>query len=701
MPKWAFHSGRFSSTENHMNHLQHETSPYLLQHAHNPVDWYAWKPEAFEKAKREDKPILVSIGYSTCHWCHVMERESFEDAEVAGYMNDNFVCIKVDREERPDVDQIYMEACQVFSGGGGWPLNCFLLPDGRPFFAGTYYPPMPAHNRPSWLQVLMNLAHAYQKRRETVEGQAARLMEIIQNTGKTFTENKLKVVGDEPALAPVHLHRIFESLQKQFDNVHGGFGGAPKFPGAMSLDFLLAYHFYFGEKKALDHALLSLRKMAMGGIYDHLGGGFARYATDSKWLVPHFEKMLYDNALLVGVLANAYKLTRDPFFKTTAQETLDWATREMMSAEYGFYSAQDADSEGVEGKFYVWQKKEITQALGPDADLFCAYYEVTDHGNWEETNILWRKWDLPTFANAKGMEVHVLEEKLKAARQTLFNLRERRVHPGLDDKLLLDWNALMCSAFAQASAAFGEPGYGEIAVKNLRFILDKLLQADGISLYHTYKDGKAQYDAFLDDYAFLIEAMLNVAEISADHHWILQAGRYISFVLENFFDPSDKMFYFTSAKQSDIPMRRKDFYDSATPSGNSTMVRNLQRGGLLLGREDWRQLASGMLISMQDAIVRYPSSFSRWAESLAAEVFGLYEVALVGDRAHVLLKEVSEVYLPNRVVMATIDENNDFPLLRGKTVQAHTLIYMCQDYACQKPVATIAEFKQSVASVHS
>ncbi len=680
-----------------MNHLQHETSPYLLQHSNNPVDWYAWKPEAFERAKREDKPILVSIGYSTCHWCHVMERESFEDHEVADFMNDNFVCIKVDREERPDVDQIYMEACQVMTGGGGWPLNCFLLPDGRPFYAGTYYPPMPAHNRPSWLQVLMNITHAYQHKRNTVGEQAQRLTEIIQNSGNTFTGgNKLRVVSDDQPFTEALLKNIFQNLQKQFDTTNGGVGGAPKFPGTMSLNYLLGYHFYFGEKAALDHALLSLDKMAMGGIYDQLGGGFARYATDAKWLVPHFEKMLYDNALLLGVLADAYKITKKELYRETIEETLGWVKREMTSDEGGFYSAQDADSEGVEGKFYVWEKEEVGKLLGADSDLFSKFYDVTEKGNWEEKNILWRKSDFEEFAKEANVPVGDLKSRLAEGRKKLLEVRSQRIWPGLDDKLLLDWNALMCSAHAKAYAALGVEEYRDAAVRNLDFLLKKFVQPDGVTLFHTYKAGRAQYDAFLDDYAYLIEALLDVAEITFDTAYIVQAGRYIEFVFENFLDPTDKLFYFTSAKQKDVLMRRKDLFDSATPSGNSTMVRNLQRAGILRGREDWLNHASDMLLALRESLERYPSSFSQWAGCLMGEVFGYAEVAVVGELAYQQAAQVNGEFLPQKVLMAAKDEDNDFPLLREKRSVGHTLVYLCQNYACQQPVETIEAFRQLI-----
>lgn len=683
-----------------MNRLQYETSPYLLQHASNPVDWHAWNAEAFDKAVKQDKPILVSIGYSTCHWCHVMERESFEDQEVAEFMNEHFVCIKVDREERPDVDQIYMEACQVLTGGGGWPLNCFLLPDKRPFYAGTYYPPMPAYNRPSWLQVLMNISHAYQNKRETVKDQAARLTEIIQNAGNTFIGgNKLMVLKEEEQqLSEKLAQKIYGSLERQFDNNHGGFGGAPKFPGTMALNYLLEYYFYFDEEKALQHVVLSLDKMAMGGIYDQLGGGFARYSTDTKWLVPHFEKMLYDNALLIDVLSDAYKITRKALYKETIEETLEWVSREMTSAEGGFFSAQDADSEGEEGRFYVWDKEEVEHLLGEGFEMFSKFYDVSQNGNWEKKNILWRKMNFEEFANLLGKPILEVKSALDEAKEKLMRARNQRVKPSLDDKMLLDWNALMCSAYARAFMALGNAAYREASVRNLSFIQEKFVQADGLSLYHTYKGGRAQYDAFLDDYAFLVEAMLDVAEITGETSYILQAGRYIDYVLEHFLDPADKMFYFTSANQKDVLLRRKDLFDSATPSGNAVMVRNLQRASLLLGNEAWSKHASGMLLSLRDALERYPSSFAQWASCLYREIFGMHEIAVIGPDHHQMAESIGREYLPQKVMMSSKEGKKGFPLTEGKASYGDTLIYLCQNYSCQHPVSTIDSFRELIKS---
>ena len=513
-----------------MNQLSKETSPYLLQHAHNPVHWYAWKPEAFEKARREDKPILVSIGYSTCHWCHVMERESFENQSVADFMNQHFVCIKVDREERPDVDQIYMEACQVISGSGGWPLNCFLTPDTRPFFAGTYYPPQPSYGRPSWQQILQNMAGAYQQKRDIVEEQADKLTEIIRGADKTFVKTTgfdVKIGKNDENTEGGYfseifnqnlLDKIFDNLTDRFDHQEGGFGGAPKFPSTMSIQYLLDYYFYTKNETALKHAELSLIKMIQGGIYDQIGGGFARYATDRAWLIPHFEKMLYDNALLIQVIADAYKLTKKDIYRETIEETLNFILREIQNTEGVFFSAYDADSEGVEGKFYVWTKEEIDAILGEESPLFCAFYDVTNEGNWEENTILWRQRSYEAFAESEKIDVSELKNRMAIARQKLYVVRNKRIKPSLDDKILLSWNALMISGFAKAYEALnmekndipkiGAEGYRKTAINALEFILANFKNPEG-GYFHTYKNGQAQYAAFLEDYAYLIEALLD------------------------------------------------------------------------------------------------------------------------------------------------------------------------------------------------
>ena len=693
-----------------MNHLQHERSPYLRQHARNPVDWYPWGDAALERARREDKPILLSIGYSTCHWCHVMERESFEDEQVAALMNEHFINIKVDREERPDVDQIYMEACQAISGSGGWPLNCFLTPDGRPFFAGTYYPPRPAHNRPSWPQLLQYISETFQNKRQEVEDQANQLTEAISKSDSVFLKTDALHIPVAELFTPELAANIYNALKQNFDRQHGGFGGAPKFPGTMSLRYLLDYHFLAGDNEAFQHVAFSLEKMIMGGIYDQLGGGFARYSTTRDWLAPHFEKMLYDNALLVGLLADAYRLNPDPLYKETIEKTLAFIQREMASPEGGFYSALDADSEGVEGKFYVWTKQEIDSVLGEDAPLFNAYYGVSEGGNWEGVNILNRKQRLSAFAEEQRLSGGLSEAGLRGlseaglrglseaglrglseAEARLFTERAKRVRPGLDDKILLSWNALMATAYCKAYAALGDPAYRETAERNIRFLSDKFKMGEGLALYHTYKEGNAQYDAFLEDYALLIEALIELYSINYDTSLLQLAGQYTDYLIEHFLDPDSKLFYFTGAQQQDIILRRKDLYDSAMPSGNSTMVHNLHRLGILLGRDDFTNLSVEMLRSLKSSVERYPSSFARWARALLYRVYPMQEVAIIGQNAEVKARSLNATFLPNMVLMAALAADDQFPLLAGKGAGGDTNIYVCKEYACQRPVKTVEE----------
>ncbi len=704
-----------------MNKLIHETSPYLLQHAHNPVEWHAWKPEAFERAKAENKPILVSIGYSTCHWCHVMERESFENEDTAALMNRYFINIKVDREERPDVDQIYMEACQIISGGGGWPLNCFLLPDGRPFFAGTYYPPEAAYNKPSWTQVLKNIANAFQTKKDVVEQQAQQLMDIIEKSDKNYIK-KVNKKQDETGLAiegdvestiftQETIDRIFHGLCERFDKEEGGFGGAPKFPGSMSIQYLLDYYFYTKNPAALEHAELSLTKMIQGGIYDQIGGGFARYATDREWLIPHFEKMLYDNALLINVLSDAYKLTRKDIYRETIEETLDFVEREMLAPPapqrgelmpapggrgQGFYSAYDADSEGVEGKFYVWDKSEVEAILGEESALFCAFYDITEGGNWEHKNILWRHKSYEEFAVLKNMSVSDLKARIKAAGDKLFKVRVLRIKPGLDDKILLSWNALMISAFARAYEALSHSHYRDLAVNTLEFILQNFQKKGEKGFYHTYKNGIVQYDAFLEDYALLIEALIDVYSISFNKKYLYLAREYSEYVIEHFIDNTDNLFYFTSENQKDIPLRKKDLYDSAMPSANSTMAKNLIRLGIVFDNDKYKNLSINMLQAVLDVIKRYPSSFSKWAGVVLAVVKPSFEIAIVGENAFERATEVNSVFLPNKIVMASVEEDETLPLLKGRQVANETLIYMCQNYTCRLPVKTVSEMKDLI-----
>lgn len=680
-----------------MNRLQHETSPYLLQHASNPVDWHPWKQEAFERAVKEDKPILVSIGYSTCHWCHVMERESFEDPETAALMNQYFINIKVDREERPDVDQIYMEACQAFTGQGGWPLNCFLMPDGRPFYAGTYFPPQAAHSRPSWPQLLQHLARVYREERDKVEAQADQLTGIIKRTDSVFLKDQLSPDTREETFSEAYQNRLFQQMKGHFDREHGGFGGAPKFPAAMSLQYLLEYAHFYREEDALHHVGHSLDKMIRGGIYDQLGGGFARYATDRAWLVPHFEKMLYDNALLTGLLADAYKVTRRPLYRRTIAETLEFIQREMTSPEGGFYSALDADSEGEEGKFYVWDKKEIDEVLGTESDLFCRFYGVEKGGNWEGKNILWRPRSLAVFATQHKMEEAELRGKLDRNRQQLLEHRARRIRPGLDDKILLGWNALMSSAYLKAGQALGEPAYTDTARRNIDFLLERLRRPGSEQFFHTYKEGRTQYSAFLDDYAFLIAALIDLYESVFEEKYLREAHRLMEYARKEFLDPETNLFYFTSAEQKDILLRKKEVYDSAVPSGNSTMVHNLLRLSGFFDEDAYRDQATAMLSSMREAVEKYSTSFARWARATLYLSTAPWGIAVVGTEALRRAADLNTHFLPNRIIMAAPEPDAAYPLLADKEKGSPAKIYACRRYACQRPVTEVEEAVKMVS----
>lgn len=672
-----------------MNRLQHETSPYLLQHAHNPVDWYPWGDEALDKARKENKPIIISIGYSTCHWCHVMERESFEDPAVANYMNEHFVNIKVDREERPDLDQIYMEACQAMTGGGGWPLNCFLTPDARPFYAGTYFSPKPGHNRPSWPQLLQGMAQAFHNKRDVVNNQADRLLDAVRRADVLFV--KEDILQDDPQdtpFTPAFAEGIYLGLKRHFDPIDGGFGGAPKFPGAMNLQYLLSYYYHTGEKAALEHVCFSLDKMIGGGIYDQIGGGFARYATDKAWLIPHFEKMLYDNALLIQVLADVYKLTRKEHYKIALQETLTFVEREMTSPEGGFYAALDADSEGEEGKFYVWAFEELKAALGEDFARFAEQFGVSEGGNWEGTNILW----LPGGCENTKLD----HEQLQAVKETLLALREKRVRPGLDDKILLAWNALMNKAYCKAYESLGYEPYKEIAIRNMEFLLSRFNHSETGGLYHTYKEGESKYEAFLDDYAFLVESLISLYEISFKSHYLDKASEITDFVLGNFLDSQHNLFYFTPDKQGDLPIRRKEFYDNATPSGNAVMAENLFRLGRFLDHSGYLKQSQVMLLRLEESIGKYPTSFSRWARASLNWIFPHREIAVVGPEFESLATEILGQYIPNKILMASATESEQYPLLRARGTGDDTNIFVCQNYSCRLPVKNLKEMMEIV-----
>jgi uncharacterized protein YyaL (SSP411 family) len=671
-----------------MNKLIHETSPYLLQHAHNPVNWYPWGDEALNLAQANSRPILVSIGYSACHWCHVMERESFEDEATAALMNEWFVNIKIDREERPDLDHIYMDALQNMTGSGGWPLNVFLTPEGKPFYGGTYFPPRRAHNRASWKEVLEAVNSAYQNKKQDVLAQAENLTTHLANANNfgiskpgTDTPNKL--------FTKESLVLIANNILQQADIQWGGFGRAPKFPQTFSIQFLLRHYYFTGHEASLKQALLSIDKMIQGGIYDHLGGGFARYSTDTEWLAPHFEKMLYDNALIINIISEAYQLTGDSKYAYVLHQTMGFIQREMLSPESCFYSALDADSEGGEGKYYVWTKKDVDDILGGDAAIFCAVYNITEHGNWEHTNIIWLPETIEAQAAKLGIDENEAIGILKTCREKLLAERAKRVRPGLDDKILTGWNALMITACCKAGASTGDNNYVGMA-ENCMAFLEKACR-DG-EWKHTYKNGMAKYPAFLDDCAYIIQAYINLQEVTGKEEYLEKAKLLTEHVFENFTDEDGLFFYFTPAGQQDIIVRKKEVYDGATPSGNAVMAQNLYYLSVIFDNAIWRGRAEGMAASLGQSAVKYPVSFGCWGAVIQSITEGINEIAVVGTDVYALLNKLNKAYIPNKAVQATPVQNERYPLLKGKAgSNKQALIYLCKNYACHNPVTTVQQ----------
>lgn len=650
-----------------------------MQHAHNPVNWYPWGEEALALAKKEDKPILVSIGYAACHWCHVMERESFEDEATAAIMNKYFINIKIDREERPDLDHIYMDAVQAMTGSGGWPLNVFLTPDKKPFYGGTYFPPVRAHNRPAWKEILEGLHNAYTEKRDEIDQQAEKLTQHLQSS------NAFGLQGGTADWIKANetIEDIAANMLKQADTEWGGFGHAPKFPQTQSIRYLLRYFHFHADEAAKKQALLSLDKMIDGGIYDQLGGGFARYSTDTEWLAPHFEKMLYDNALIVMAMCEAYAITKSAKYARAIQETLEFVERELMHSNGGFYSALDADSEGVEGKFYTWSKQEIEEVLGVEAILFCDYYDVTSAGNWEETNILRVKTQPAAFAAAIGYTETGWLEKLATTKAKLRQRRDQRKRPLLDDKHLLGWNALMNTAYGQAYAVLGNTRYRSIAEKNIQFLEASLKKAEEGKWFHTCKEGKAAIPAFLDDYAYLIQAYIQLQEITGDGDYLLKAKELLELVNRYFSEEKTGFYFYTMEGQADIIVRKKEVYDGAIPSGNAVMAANLQYLGRVFDNKNWLDRMNKMVAGLSQAIVKYPTSFGAWAMVMQAELAGWKEVALVGPGAKNYLSAVLERYSPNKILQAEETKEGEFPLLAGKMPKdGKLLFYICQNFSC-------------------
>ncbi len=664
-----------------MNRLSLESSPYLRQHAHNPVDWYAWGEEALARARAEDKPLLVSIGYSTCHWCHVMERESFEDAEVAAYMNAQFINIKIDREERPDLDAIYMDAVQAMTGQGGWPLHVFLLPDGKPFYGGTYFPPRAMQGRSSWMDVLAGVSKAYRERRTEMEAQAENLTAHLIESNR-FGE---KLKPEEGLFTEERLIAMGQTLLKQADPQQGGFGRPPKFPQSFSIRFLLLLGERYEQSAARAHALFSLDRMIDGGIYDQLGGGFARYSTDAAWLAPHFEKMLYDNALLVEAIAEAYQLTGREKYRRSLEEIRGFLERELMHPDGGFYSALDADSEGVEGKFYVWSHSELQQILGADFPMFSAYYEVLEEGNWEGVNVLRVVGSVESIALSNELSVEAVEEKLAGCRKKLLAHRAQRVRPGLDHKILLGWNALMHAACSLAYRATGEEAWRALGARNLPFLMTHFRSTGG-SWHHVCTDGKAMGTAFLDDRSYLIRALIEWHSVSGDWEWLEEARVLLEETLQHFSDTESPFFYFTSAVQTDLLLRKKEIYDGALPAANAVMAENLHRMGTVFDRPDWITRSEQMVAALGQAIERYPGSFGYWCRVLSGHVGGLTEVTITGPAAADWSMRAGRCYLPEGLFLVLNAPTQGQPRFSDPKLFSRTTVQICRKSTCMPPV---------------
>ncbi len=660
-----------SPADKKANRLIHTTSPYLLQHAYNPVDWYPWGNEALQKAKLEDKPILVSIGYSACHWCHVMERESFEKNEVAKVMNEYFVCIKVDREERPDIDQVYMDAVQALGVNGGWPLNVFLTPDQKPFFGGTYFSPQ------TWVQVLTNINKAFLANRVQIEDTAE---ELRLHLLKSDVERFKQTISTSELKSDLTL--LFQNLEKRFDRDLGGMNKAPKFVMPTIWFWLLRYYSLNKNKSALHMVTHTLTKMAQGGLYDQLAGGFARYSVDVNWFAPHFEKMLYDNAQLMSLYAEAFSITKSDRYKEIVYETFQWLSNEMTSSEGGFYSALDADSEGVEGKFYCWTYSELEAVFGEETNKVATYFEATDEGNWEHgMNIL--------------LDVHEGSyPQIKPIKEKLLQARSKRIRPGLDDKILTGWNAMMIHGLTDAYKTFGDDSFLQLALRNISFLETHLI--DNGKVFRTYKGKRSDTEGFLEDYSFLIQAYTSLYQVTFNEDWLRKAESWCKYVMKNFYDEAEGYFHFNSNTAEQLIARKKDIMDNVIPSSNSVMARNLYRLGVLLDREDWKTISITMTSQLISLIESEPSYMSNWGMLLAEITNGFAEVVIVGNDAEQKRKALHAHYLPFALTLGT-KMKSSLPLLEGREAKnGETMIYVCFNKTCKLPTTQIKEALEQI-----
>lgn len=658
----------------HTNRLIHASSPYLLQHAHNPVDWYEWGDEAFAKAKQENKLVLVSIGYSACHWCHVMERECFEKEDTAAIMNTHFVCIKVDREERPDVDQIYMDAVQLLTGRGGWPLNCITLPDGRPIHGGTYFP------KPEWERLLLALSDFYQTRKEEALAYADELTTGI---------GKMNIVPQQTTpdlLSYDELTTILTKWKQHFDYTLGGYAWAPKFPMPNNWEFFLQHDYYTGDEDMHSAVHTTLTKMAEGGIYDQIGGGFARYSTDSLWKAPHFEKMLYDNGQLMSLYAHAYQQHKRELYRKVVYETGAFIVRELFSPEGGFHSALDADSEGVEGKFYIWSHTELKTLLGDDEPLFSLYYSVEAHGNWEHgSNILYKTKSDSELEKLTGKRIADIETTIQQCNRTLLAARDQRIRPGLDDKIITSWNALMIKGFADAYKVFDDESFLSKATGCADFIIGTMIVNN--TLYRIYKSGKTSIPAFADDYALLCEALISVYEASGNEKYLHTALQLMETSILHFYNDETKLFYFTSNEGSQLITRKTDLQDDVIPSANSTFAKCLYKLGFYFDKPQYHEMAKRMVTSVQAKFGAYTSSYTNWMQVLGWMQQGFSQIVIVGKNTKEAFREFVATYIPNAIIIR-LHTPSAIPLLADKAMHEETKIYVCKDYTCSLPVDT-------------
>src|SRR5690554_312699 len=664
------------------NRLKAESSPYLRQHQNNPVNWFPWGQEALSKAREENKLIIVSIGYAACHWCHVMERECFENDEVAAVMNEHFISIKVDREERPDIDQIYMTAVQLMKGQGGWPLNAICLPDSRPIYGGTYFPPQ------DWVNVLLQLASMWREKPDEALDYAVRLTEGITRS------DMLPVYRLKEPFQASDLTQMVGNWRNSFDRKEGGFNRVPKFPIPNNWLFLLRYGVLAKDPDVLDHTHFTLHKIASGGIYDQVGGGFARYSVDGEWHIPHFEKMLYDNALLVSLYCEAYQQRPDPLYKRVVYETLAWVKREMTSPGGGFYSSLDADSDHVEGKYYCFTKAELEEALGSDAALFGSYFHVTEKGNWieEETNVLKISMDADKLAAEAGFTSNEWEEYLREAKQKLFRYREQRTRPALDDKILCAWNSMMIKAYTDAYRVFDEEDFLNSAATAAKYIEQELFNIRGELLRQPPHQGK-EIPGFLDDYAFYIEALTGLYEATFTFAYLQKAKELADRVMRDFMIPDDTAFLYNSHTSEHLIARKKDIMDDVIPSSNSVLIRQLLKLGLLFDDEGYRSTAMQVLVNVFPQVKTYPSAFSNWGVQLLEEVYGVNEIALTGPDHKDNRAKLDDHYIPNKITLGGLEEN--LPLLKGRITSGNKL-YLCKNKSCSLPVSNLPSLLQLI-----